>query len=154
MTYTRTSRPDLDSYFMAIAKTAASRATCRHREQGAVLVKGKRIVSTGYNGSPPGQPHCLDLDCAKAYGAPCRAEGLHGESNAIISAARAGVSTDGSICYCIYSPCRTCCNMLAVAGIVEVVYRDVYDSFKEGPQYLEQLGIKVRQWKEPEHGDE
>jgi dCMP deaminase len=150
----RVSRPDLDSYFMAIARAASTRATCRHRAQGVVLVKDRAIISTGYNGAPPGKTHCLDSDCAKAYGLPCRAEGLHGESNAILSAAKRGISTDGSTAYCIYSPCRACCNMMSVAGIVCVVYQHVYDAFPEGPDYLPTLSIRVRQWKEPENGNE
>ncbi len=142
--YVRTNRLSLDEYFIRIAVAAADRSTCRHRQQGAVLVRDRRIISTGYNGAPPGQHHCLDLDCAKAYGAPCRAEGLHGESNAILSAAYMGISTKGSTCYCVYSPCLSCCNMLKVAGIVEVLYLYIYSNYKEGPEYLESLGIKQR----------
>lgn len=148
MSDVRTTRLPIDEYFIRIALTASERSTCRHRQQGAVLVRDKRIISTGYNGAPPGQPHCLDMDCAKAYGAPCRAEGLHGESNAILSAAFMGVSTRGSTCYCVYSPCLSCCNMLKVAGIIEVVYLEVYSNYKEGPAYLESLGIKQRKLNE------
>ncbi len=140
-------RLSIDEYFLRIALTAAERSTCRHRQQGAVLVRDRHIISTGYNGAPPGQPHCLDLDCAKMYGAPCRAEGLHGESNAILSAASMGISTKGSTCYCVYSPCLSCCNMLKVAGIIEVVYTGVYSNYVDGPGYLESLGIKQRRVK-------
>jgi dCMP deaminase len=138
------SRPDIVSYFMSIADAAASRSTCWHRQQGVVLARGNYIISMGYNGSPPKQPHCIDLgNCAKEQGLPCRAEGLHGESNALLSAARNGVLTLDADCYCIYSPCRSCCNMLKAAGIKSVIYSQLYDSFPSGPDYLQELSIEV-----------
>lgn len=137
----KTSRPDLDEYFLTLAKTAASRSTCRHRQQGTVLVRGDRVISMGYNGSPPGQLHCLDTDCAKVNAGYCRAEGLHGESNAIASAAKMGISTDGAIAYCVYSPCRSCCNLLKSAGIVAVTYVEEYPGFPKVRDYLLDLGI-------------
>jgi len=137
-------RPTLNGYFASMAILVSSRSTCRHRSQGTVLVKGGRVLSTGYNGAPSGLPHCIDSGCcAKDHGMECRAEGLHGESNAIASAAKLGISTDGAIAYCVYSPCRSCCNLLKSAGIVEVKYEQVYDGFKEGPEYLKSLNIKV-----------
>jgi dCMP deaminase len=142
----KTSRPSLDEYFLNIAKVTATRSTCRHRQQGAVLVRDNRIISCGYNGSPPGMPHCIDLDCAKAQGAPCRAEGLHGETNAVASAARMGISTKDAVCYCIYSPCLACCNLLKTAGIKEVVYSEVYSGYPEGPVYLDRLGVRSRMY--------
>lgn len=133
------SRPSIDDNYMEVAHVVSKRSTCRHRDQGVVLARDKRIVATGYNGSPPGQPHCTDLGyCSKADGLPCRAEGLHGESNAIASAASSGVSTKGATAYCIYSPCLVCCNLLKSAGVVKVVYQHVYDGFREGPDYLSQ----------------
>lgn len=140
----KTGRPNLDLYFMRITRTVASRSTCLHRDQGAVIVKDGRILSTGYNGAPSGQPHCIDLkSCAKDKGLGCRAEGLHGESNAIASAAKMGVSVDGATIYCVYSPCKACCNLLKSAGIVEVKYDKLYDGFPEGQLYLESLGIRT-----------
>ncbi len=140
----KTNRPTLDQYFMQITAVVASRSTCLHRDQGAVIVKNGRILSTGYNGSPPGQPHCIDLgSCQKEKGLECRAEGLHGESNAIASAAKMGVSVDGATIYCVYSPCEACCNLLKSAGIAEVRYAELYDGCLEGPLYLGTLGIKV-----------
>jgi len=144
----KTKRIDIDTYFMLIAKVVSMRATCRHREQGVVLVRGNRIIATGYNGSPPGQPHCIDLRrCIKEEGFECRAEGLHGESNAIASAAKQGISTDGATAYCIYSPCRSCCNLLVSAGIIEVKYLELYKELAEGPVYLQNIGVKVEQVK-------
>lgn len=133
----RTCRPNIDEYFLSVAEIAASRSTCRHRWQGAVIVKDKQIIATGYNGAPPNSIDCLQHEfCHKAEGLPCLAEGLHGESNAIISAAKNGISIDGATMYCVYSPCLSCCNMIKVAGIKCVVYREVYSNFPTGPAYL------------------
>ena len=119
----KSERPNLEQVFMRIAKTIALRSTCRHRDQGAVLVKDDHIISMGFNGSPPGQPHCIELGyCSKDEGLPCMAEGLHGESNAVITAARFGISTQNTTLYSVYSPCRACCNILRVAGVMKVVY--------------------------------
>lgn len=138
-------RPTLDQTYIDIAKTIAYRSTCRHRDQGAVLAKNNHVVSVGYNGSAPGQSHCIDLEyCAKAEGLPCRAEGLHAESNAIAFAAKLGINIEGSVLYTVYSPCRVCCNMLKVTGIAEVIYTEVYTGFPEGPEYLKELGILCR----------
>lgn len=148
---TKTSRISFDGYIMLICRAVAARATCRHREQGAVIVKNKRIISTGYNGAPPGVMDCLERGhCSKAEGLPCLAEGLHGESNAIITAASEGISVGGAAIYCVFSPCRSCCNMLKTAGIAEVVYGEVYEGFPEGPEYLASLGVKVRSCDEQE----
>ena len=143
---TKTSRISFDEYIMRICHAVAARATCRHREQGAVIVKkSKRIISTGYNGAPPGVKDCLERGyCQKAEDLPCLAEGLHGESNAIITAAREGISVDNTVLYCIFSPCRSCCNMIKTAGIVEVVCEEVYEGFPDGPEYLKSLGVRVR----------
>ncbi len=145
----KTSRPTLEATYLNIARAIGARSTCRHRDQGAVLVVNKHLVSVGYNGSAPGQPHCIDKGyCAKAEGLPCRAEGLHAESNALAFAAKLGIPIEGSILYSVYSPCRTCCNMLKVAGIIEIVYEEVYSTWPEGPEYLKELGIKCRKAKE------
>jgi len=130
---------------MHVCYAVSKRATCRHREQGAVIVKNKRIISTGYNGTVPGVEDCLERGyCSKEKGRGCLAESLHGESNAIITAAREGISVDGSTLYCIYSPCKGCCNMLKTAGILEVTYEYIYENFLEGPEYLLNLSVKVR----------
>jgi len=140
----QSNRPKLGDYFIQMARQVATRSTCRHRNQGAVIVRDRRVISTGYNGAPPGAEHCIDKGyCAKAEGLPCVAEGLHGESNAIASAARMGVSTLGAAIYCVYSPCRSCCNLICSAGITKVVFSEVYDGFVDGPEYLKSLGIEV-----------
>ena len=137
-------RPAKHEYFLALAIAASERSTCLHRHQGAVLTWDDRVISTGYNGSPPGGDHCDALGwCAKDRKDFCRAEGLHAESNAVVSAAKMGISTKGAVCYCLYSPCISCCNILKVAGIVGVVYKELYDGFMQGPVYLSTLGIKA-----------
>lgn len=138
----KTTRVDVDTYLMLIAKTAALRSTCLHREQGAVIVRDNRVISTGYNGQPPGARHCIDFGwCAKGESLPCRAEGLHAESNAIASAAKLGVSTNGTTMYCVYSPCMTCCNLIKSAGIVCVKYLELYPGFLNVSDYLNSIDI-------------
>jgi len=140
-------RPSVDEYFIKLAELVATRSTCLHRQQGAILVRDNRIISTGYNGAPPGAPHCTDYGyCAKDKDLGfCRAEGLHGESNAIATAAKLGISTDETTMYTVYSPCRSCCNLMKVAGVTVLVYKELYNSFPQGPGYLrEELRITVR----------
>ncbi|MHB0998047.1 MAG: deoxycytidylate deaminase [Armatimonadota bacterium] len=125
-------RPDWDYYFMEIAQVVAKRSTCVRRQIGAVIVKGHRILTTGYNGAPSGLAHCIDLGCMRNHqGIPsgtrhemCRA--LHSEMNAIIQAAQHGVSTLGAALYCTHQPCSVCARMIINAGITRVVYTGDY----------------------------
>lgn len=125
-------RPSWDDYFMDIAELVASRSTCRRRQVGAVIVKDRRIISTGYNGAPRGVSHCLDVGCLREQlGVPsgerhelCRA--VHAEQNAIIQAALHGVSTNGATLYCTTQPCVLCAKMLLNAGIKEIFFRGSY----------------------------
>jgi dCMP deaminase len=123
-------RPELDNYFMEIAKVVASRSTCLRRKAGAVLVKDKRILSTGYNGVPKGLPHCEDTGCPRAdypsgtHHELCRA--VHSEQNAIVQAAIHGVGIEGATLYCTHQPCTLCTKMLINAGIKRVVYCEDY----------------------------
>lgn len=130
MNAARNERPDIDSYFMQIAQVVATRATCLHRRVGAVLVRGKQIVSTGYNGAAAGHPHCLDIGCARE-GVPsgqnmelCRA--AHAEQNAINQAARYGIAIEGATLYCTHYPCSACAKSIVNAGVVRVVYEADY----------------------------
>ncbi|WP_290902673.1 dCMP deaminase family protein, partial [Ferroglobus sp.] len=119
-------RPSLDEYFMEIAKVVAKRSTCLRQNVGAVIVKDKRILSTGYNGAPMGLPHCLDIGCLREeLNVPsgerhelCRA--VHAEQNAIIQAAVHGVSIKGATLYTTHQPCIMCAKMIINAGIVRV----------------------------------
>lgn len=149
-------RPSIYEYYMSMAVAVSKRSVCLHRQAGAVIVKDNRsIIATGYNGPPADQPHCSELGtCGKDHTEDklryCRAEGLHAESNAIISAARLGVSTDGTIMYCIYSPCLSCCNMIKNAGIQEVIYMEVYESWPGGDNYLNNiLDVECSSWLPP-----
>ncbi|HOJ71340.1 MAG TPA: cytidine/deoxycytidylate deaminase family protein [Syntrophorhabdaceae bacterium] len=125
-------RPDWDSYFMEIAQIVSKRSTCRRRNVGALIVKGRRILSTGYNGAPRGLRHCLDGECLRekmniASGERhelCR--GLHAEQNAIIQAALHGVSIDGAELYSTHLPCSICMKMIINAGISKITYLDGY----------------------------
>lgn len=121
------SRPTWDQYFMEIAKLTACRSTCVKRQSGAVIVRDRRILCTGYNGAPSGMPHCTDVGCLRdELGLRpgenleiCR--GLHAVQNAILQAAIMGVAIKGSIIYTTHAPCITCTKMLVNAGITEVV---------------------------------
>jgi dCMP deaminase len=128
----RLKRPPWDEYFMEIARVVATRSTCLRRQVGAVLVKEKRILTTGYNGAPRGLPHCLEVGCLREQlGIPpgerqelCR--GLHAEQNAIIQAAYYGVSIEGATLYCTHQPCITCAKMLINAGIKKIIFEEPY----------------------------
>lgn len=125
-------RPSWDKYFMEIANVVATRSTCLRRQVGAVLVKEKRILTTGYNGAPRELAHCLEVGCLREQlGIPsgerqelCR--GLHAEQNAIIQAAYHGVSIFGATLYCTHQPCITCAKMLINAGIERIIYEEAY----------------------------
>jgi dCMP deaminase len=127
-----TQRPTWDEYFLDIARLVATRSTCLRRQVGAVLVKDKRILATGYNGPPSGLPHCLDVGCLRErMGIPsgerhelCR--GLHAEQNAILQAAFHGISIKGATLYCTHHPCIICSKMLINAGISKIVYLEGY----------------------------
>ena len=127
-------RPQWDEYFMRIARLVATRSTCTRRQVGAVIVSGKRILSTGYNGSPAGLAHCSDdpslcirdqLKIPSGERAElCRA--LHAEQNAIIQCAVHGVGTKNGTIYVTHQPCIICAKMVINAGINRVVYAGTY----------------------------
>ena len=140
-------RPSLDEYFMEIASVVATRSTCLRNQVGAVFVKNKRILSTGYNGAPAGLPHCDQVGCARegvASGTKhelCRA--VHAEQNAIIQAALHGISIDGATLYCTHQPCILCTKMMINAGIIRIVYKESYPDEKS-LAFVEQAGIEVK----------
>lgn len=142
-------RPDWDDYFIEIAMLVSKRSTCMRRKVGAVLVKDKRILATGYNGAPSGIQHCEITGCLREkLNVPsgerhelCR--GLHAEQNAIIQSAFHGVSIKGSTLYISCHPCSVCAKMIINAGIKEVVIFEGYpDSL--AAEMLEEAGISVR----------
>ncbi|HHW26975.1 MAG TPA: dCMP deaminase family protein [Firmicutes bacterium] len=125
-------RPEWDEYFMQVADVVATRSTCLRRNIGAVIVRDKRILATGYNGAPTGLPHCSEIGCIKErLHIPsgerqelCRA--LHAEQNAIVQAARYGTVIEGASIYTTTEPCSMCAKMIINAGIRRVVYREEY----------------------------
>jgi len=125
-------RPTWEEYFMEIAYLVAKRSTCLRRQVGAVIVKNKNILATGYNGAPRGITHCEVTGCLREkMNVPsgerhelCR--GLHAEQNAIIQAAYHGTSIAGADLYCTNRPCIICSKMIINAGIERVYYQDGY----------------------------
>lgn len=117
-------RASWDEYFMSIAQVVATRSTCPRKYVGAVLVRNRTILSTGYNGSIRGMPHCSDVGHMMQDG-HCVAT-IHAEANAIIQAARNGVNIDGATNYVTASPCWNCFKQLANAGIVRICYGEFY----------------------------
>lgn len=144
-------RPGIDDYFMEIAEVIAKRSTCLRNHVGALFVKSKRILTTGYNGAPSGLPHCDEVGCAREGVASgtrhelCRA--VHAEQNAIIQAALHGVSIEGSTLYCTHQPCILCAKMMINARIRKVVYRNSYPD-ETALDFLGQAGIEVLSLKE------
>ncbi len=126
------SRPSWKEYFMDIALLVARRSTCLRRQVGAVAVRDKRILATGYNGAPTGLPHCLDIGCLREELGVASGErhelcrGLHAEQNVIIQAAYHGVSIKGATLYCTNLPCSICSKMLINAGIGQIIYQEGY----------------------------
>ena len=118
-------RPSWDQYFMAIARAVATRATCSRRSVGAVVVRDKRILATGYNGAPVGMRHCDHTGGADLRDGHC-ARSTHAEQNALVQAARYGTGIAGGTIYLTDHPCLTCVKLLVNAGITRIVYEDSY----------------------------
>ncbi len=147
-------RPTIDEYFMEIALVVAKRSTCLRNQVGAVIVKDKRILSTGYNGAPRNLEHCLDIGCVRqqnniASGTRhelCRA--VHAEQNAIIQAALHGVSIENATVYCTHQPCILCAKMLINSRVEKVVFGTVYPD-KEALVFFDKAGVKIEQFTFP-----
>jgi dCMP deaminase len=144
-------RPSWDDYFMHITREVAKRGTCMRRQVGAILVKDKHILCTGYNGTPQGLPHCDEIGCLRElHRIPSgeRAElcrGIHAEQNAVIQAARHGIAIDGATCYCTHQPCVLCAKILINAGVREIVYRESYPD-ELAQEMLAEAGITPRRF--------
>ena len=143
-----TQRPSWDTYFMNITTLVAQRSTCTRRAVGAIIVKDKRILSTGYNGAPSGIRHCLEVGCLReSLQVPsgerhelCR--GIHAEQNAIIQAAYHGVSVNNAVLYCTNQPCAICAKMIINAGIKKIYYQSGYtDALAQ--EMLSEAGIDL-----------
>jgi dCMP deaminase len=145
-------RPSYDEYFMEMAHVVAKRSTCLRRKVGAILVKEKHILSTGYNGAPKGFKHCAETGCLREdQNIPsgerhelCR--GLHAEQNAIIQAAVFGTSIKGSILYCTNTPCVVCVKMLINAGVIEIIYSGEYPD-DLAKRMLAESNLKIKRFK-------
>lgn len=141
-------RPSWDEYFMDIVELVKTRSTCLRRQVGALIVKDKRILSTGYNGAPSGCSHCLERGCLREkLNIPsgqrhelCR--GIHAEQNAIVQAAYSGTSVKGGTLYVTHQPCVMCAKMAINAGIVKIVFRGEYPD-ELSMELLEEAGIDV-----------
>jgi dCMP deaminase len=142
-------RPGWDEYFMQIAQLVSKRSTCLRRKVGAVLVKDKRILATGYNGAPSGITHCYIEGCLReSLQIPsgerhelCR--GLHAEQNVLLQAALHGVSTKDSSLYITVTPCIICAKMIINAGVKEIIIEGHYPD-KQAQNFLRQARIRVR----------
>lgn len=143
-----TDRPSWNEYFMGFARLVATRSTCQRRHVGVVLVKDNRILATGYNGVPSGMEHCDAVGCLReSLGIPsgerhelCR--GVHAEQNAIIQAAKHGISIDGATLYCTHSPCLICAKILVQAGVRKCFYADGYEDSRAFEMLGNELEIK------------
>jgi dCMP deaminase len=122
------SRASWHRYFMTIAQDVATRATCDRLKVGAVIVKDNRILTTGYNGSLPGTPHCDDIGHLLKDGHCVRT--IHAEANAVLQAARFGISLEGAVCYCTFKPCLSCLKLLLGAGVRKIIYGEIYGNQK------------------------
>lgn len=141
-------RPSWDEYFMQIVELVKTRSTCKRRQVGALIVKDKRILATGYNGAPSGCKHCTEIGCLREeMGIPsgqrhelCRA--IHAEQNAIVQAAHYGTGISGSTLYVTHQPCVLCAKMAINAGIKRIVFRGEYPD-ELSMSLLEESGIEV-----------
>lgn len=143
-------RPEWDHYFMGIAKVVALRSNCIKRKVAAVIVKDKRIISTGYNGTPRGVKNCAEGGCPRCNSIDVSGKGLeeclcsHAEENAIVQSAYHGVPIKGSVLYTTFSPCLICTKMIINAGIQEVVYNMDYALTETAFNLLQEAGVSVR----------
>ena len=135
-----TKRLDWDTYFMNIAQQVATRATCDRKLVGAVLVRDRTILSTGYNGSTRGTPHCDEIGHMMEDGHCVRT--VHAEANAIVQAAKNGVRIEGATIYTTASPCWPCFKLIANAGIVCIVYGEIYRDIRIS-RFAEEANIKL-----------
>ena len=147
-------RPSWDEYFMSIVELVKSRSTCLRRQVGALLVKDKRILATGYNGAPMGCKHCMELGCLRdKLGVPsgqrheiCRA--THAEQNANAQAAYAGINVKDSILYVTTQPCVMCAKLAINAGISKIVFKGDYPD-ELSMELLKEAGVRVVKYEEP-----
>jgi dCMP deaminase len=132
-------RDSWEQYFLKLAATVSSRATCSRLKVGCVIVKNKTVVATGYNGSASGTPHCTDVGCLIENGGCQRT--IHSELNAITQAAKHGNAVDGATIYVTHEPCFNCLKHILTCGIKDIYYTEEYGS-RPITKKLEMLGIE------------
>ena len=143
-------RPDWDTYFLDIAGMVARRGNCRRRQVAAVVVRDRRIVSTGYNGTPRGIRNCCEGGCARCNSDAPSGSGLsecvcsHAEENAITQAAYHGIALRDAVLYCTMSPCLTCAKMIINAGISEVIFEEEYHFAEQTKALFVEAGVRYR----------
>ena len=146
-------RPDWDTYFMSIAHVVKLRSNCSRRMVAAVIVKDKRIISTGYNGTPRGVKNCFEGGCPRCAGNAPSGSNLdecicsHAEENAITQSAYHGISTKDATMYVTLNPCLTCAKMIINAGIKEVIYDEEYRFSEQTKALLSQGGVICRKFR-------
>ena len=131
-----------DEYFMAQSHLLSLRSTCSRLSVGATIVKDKRIVSGGYNGSIKGDEHCIDVGCKVVEGHCVRT--IHAEINAILQCSKFGVGTEGATIYVTHFPCLNCTKSIIQAGIKEICYANDYRNNEYAGELLEKSGVVVR----------
>ncbi len=149
-------RPGWDEYFMNIANEVARRSNCLTRKVAAVIIRDRRIISTGYNGTPRNTKNCCDGGCKRCAERTLATAGTkleectcsHGEENAIVQAAYHGISLKDSILYTTYSPCLTCAKMIINSGIKEVIYSVKYPLSETANNLLVEAGVVLRRYGE------
>lgn len=147
-------RPPWDEYFMRMAHLAATRSTCLRRKVGAVIVKDRMVLSTGYNDTPRGLPNCGDGGCERCASDVPPGQGhdtclcLHAEQNAILQAAYHGVAIAGGTLYCTHQPCLICAKMIVNVGLRRLVFAGEYPD-PLAREVLEQAGVELSQVKVP-----
>lgn len=153
-------RPNWDTYFMALAFLAAKRSNCMRRSVGCVLVRSKRVISTGYNGTPRNLPNCSSGGCPRCNNSVGNAGGtslstclcIHAEENAMLEAGRERVGASGSVLYCTTCPCLTCSIKIVQVGVEEVVFDQSYYMDAEAAELFRKAGVRLRQFRGPERG--
>lgn len=147
------SRPDWDEYFMRIARVVATRSDCVRRQVAAILVKDRRIIATGYNGTPRGAGNCSEGGCPRCASETPSGTGLdeclclHGEENAILQAAYHGISVKDAVIYCTMSPCLLCTKKIINSGVSEVVFDSRYPMGDRSLELLTDCGVRVREYR-------
>lgn len=140
-------RPSWDNYFLKMAMLVSERATCPRMHVGCVLVKDRQILSTGYNGSIPGDDHCDDVGCIVVDNHCVRT--IHAEINALLQCASHGVNTNGATAYITNMPCTNCAKALIAAGIKEIViFSDYHDTL--ATDFFKKAGVKIKILEMPE----